>query len=97
MKKVNSQDPSQHKDGIKELQQVLRQFKRQDEDYNKTDIRLLCGIYDEKVEDLDSDDGIPDGIDISQETEKMPELFKNTSSKRTPAHQSPQDRLLQFD
>ena len=79
MKKVQSADPGEHKDGIKDLEQVLRQFKRQDEAYNKTDIRLLCGIYDEKVEDLDSDDGVPDGIEISQETEKMPELFKNSS------------------
>lgn len=72
------------------------QFRKQEESYDKTDVRLLCGIYDEKVEDLVSDDGVPDCIDISQETEKMPELFKDNSGK-TPANASPQERLLQFD
>lgn len=78
-KRLYSAEPRLQKDGINDLSQVLHGFLKQKESYNKTDMRLLCGIYDDKIEEVDSDEVVLDEGDISQVTEKMPELFNHSS------------------
>ena len=51
---------------------------------DKTDIRLLYGIYDETIEyELNSQDEDGKMVDLSIDTEKMPELFNKSSSSNS--------------
>ena len=95
-KRAYSSEQKLHKDGVKSLSQVLHGFLGQKESYNKTDMRLLCGIYDDKIEEVDSDEVIIDESELSQETEKMPELF-NHSSEQIRNESSEVIKLHQFD
>ena len=70
-------DPSEHKTEVDDLRQVLRSYLQSGQKLDKTDKRLLCGIYEGKVEEV-SDDSKEDYWGHSQETAKMPELVNQS-------------------
>ena len=68
----NNSVQSEHKTEVDVLGQALRSYSR-GQKINETDKRLLCGIYEGKVEET-SDDSKEDGWCPSQKTAKMPKL-----------------------